>query len=139
MMVLWAGIIAVAISFIFSVLATPVSKRFAHRLGMLDVPDRRKTHGRAVPLLGGSAIFAAILAPSLLAMAVARVWAAMGIPPWLPRQIAEHIPGLAAKTPMALGILAGAFVLHVVGLIDDRRKLGAALKLIAQLAVATAV
>ncbi len=138
-MIVWVAVGAVALSFGISLLATPLSRRVAHRFGMMDVPARHKAHGRAVPLLGGSAIFAAILGPSLLAISLARIWAAQGVPDWLPDSIARHVGGASAKAGTGLGILAGAFVLHVVGIIDDRKALGAWLKLSAQLVVCSAV
>jgi len=131
-------IAAIALTFLISALATSLSKGLAHRLGMLDVPGRHKAHARPIPMLGGSAIFLTILGVSLLATSLARYFAARGIPEWMPDELAVHIPGAAARAPMALGILAGAFVLHVVGLIDDRRNLPAWVKLIAELIIAAA-
>jgi UDP-GlcNAc:undecaprenyl-phosphate GlcNAc-1-phosphate transferase len=138
-MILWCGIGTVLLAFGISALATPVTQRLAERMGMLDVPERHKAHARAVPLLGGCAVFAAILLPSVLALALARVWSAYGTPSWLPEQLAIHIDGASAKAYQALGILGGAMVLHIIGLIDDRRNLGAWLKLISELVVCAAV
>lgn len=138
-MLCWAIVIAIVTSFVLSFLATPVTRRIAHRFGMLDTPGRHKAHAGPVPLLGGCGIFMAILMPSLLGIAVARVWAAHGVPDWVPQDIAIHIPGLASRASMALGILGGAFVLHLVGIIDDRKNLGPILKLIAQVGVAVTV
>ena len=83
-MIIWAAMGAIAISFGISVLATPLSRSVACRLGMLDVPGHHKAHAMPVPLLGGSAIFAAILGPALLVLALARIWAAdfRGAPAW---------------------------------------------------------
>jgi UDP-GlcNAc:undecaprenyl-phosphate GlcNAc-1-phosphate transferase len=131
-MIVWAAIGAIALSFMISALATPLAKSVAHRVGMLDVPGGHKAHARPMPLLGGSAIFAAILGPSLLALALARFWAVHGQPWWLPDALKVHIPGAAAKAPLALGILAAAAFLHIVGLIDDAKHLGAWGKLAAQ-------
>ena len=138
-MMFWAGLGAVVLAFGISALATPVTRRLACRFGALDIPARHKTHARPVPLLGGCAIFIAVLAPSVLALALASIWSVKGTPPWLPHSLAIHVDGAAAKAPMALGILAGALVLHVVGLIDDLKNLGPWLKLAAQIAVAVAV
>ncbi|MCJ7543774.1 MAG: undecaprenyl/decaprenyl-phosphate alpha-N-acetylglucosaminyl 1-phosphate transferase [Phycisphaerae bacterium] len=138
-MMLYVILVSVAVAFVLSALATPVTQRLAVRWGMLDTPGRHKAHAGPVPLLGGCAIFFAILLPSLLALAVASVWARTGGPAWLPKEFAEHISGAAAKAPQALGILAGALVLHVVGLIDDRRNLSPWLKLLAQVLVAVGV
>lgn len=141
-MMLWAALGAAGLSLFISAMATPLSKRLAVRLNILDLPSRHKAHARPTPVLGGSAVFCAILGPSLLALALARVWAASGIPPWLAEQfpaLAVHVAGAAAKAPMALGILVCAAGLHVVGLVDDRRQLGAWVKLAAQVGAALVV
>jgi UDP-GlcNAc:undecaprenyl-phosphate GlcNAc-1-phosphate transferase len=137
-MIVLAGAAAVLLSFVICLLAVPVTTRLAHRFGMVDLPGRHKTHRRPTPLLGGCAIFAAILLPSMLAISLAAVWAETGAPSWLGRELAVHLPGAASKAPQAVGIFACAFVLHVVGLIDDRKNLGPWLKLLAQAGVCTA-
>jgi len=130
-----AGLVSMALAW----LAVPVTTRIAHRFGMIDLPDRHKAHARPTPLLGGCAIFAAILMPTLLALATARIWAhdLSGIPAWVPAEVRLHIPGAASRAPQALGILACAFVLHVIGIIDDRKNLGPWLKLAGQFVVST--
>ena len=141
-MVVWAALGAMALALAISALATPLMRKLAGWFNMADVPSRHKTRAAAVPLLGGCAIFIAILAPALGMLAVARVWAHGGIkniPWWVPDRLAEHVGGAAARAPMALGILAGATALHVLGLIDDRRHLGAWIKLAAQTVVAAGV
>ncbi len=138
-MIIWAAVGTIALAVAISALATPVSQRLARQWGIMDPPGLRKTHATPVPLLGGSAIFVAILIPSLLALSLARIWTASGVPDWIPDAIKPHISGAALKAPKALGILAGAFVLHVVGLIDDRRALGPWVKLAAQVMVAGGV
>ena len=138
-MIIWAGLAAIGLSFFLAAMATPLSRRVALRFGMLDMPQRHKAHAEPVPLLGGCAIFAAVAGPCLLALALARFWSVVGIPAWLPEQFAPYVRGIAERTPAALGILAAAAVLHVVGIIDDRKNLGAWLKLAAQAVVCTAV
>jgi len=131
-----AGVLAILAAFAISAMATSLSKKVARRLGMLDIPGRHKAHSQPIPMLGGSAVFITILGVSLLAMALVRYWAVRGVPGWLPAELAVHVPGAAAKATVAMGILAGALVLHVVGLIDDKKDLGPWLKLIVELAVA---
>jgi len=50
-----------------------------------------------------------------------------------------YLGGIREKAPLAVTILMAAFLLHVMGLIDDRKALGPYLKLIVQLAAAAAV
>ena len=130
-----AGLVSMALAW----LAVPVTTRLAQSFGMIDLPDRHKAHARPTPLLGGCAIFAAILLPTMLAMATARIWAhdPGGIPAWVPAEVKLHIPGAAARAPQALGILACALVLHVIGIIDDRKNLGPWLKLAGQFLAST--
>ncbi len=128
-----AGLVSMALAW----LAVPVTTRIAHRFAMIDLPARHKAHARPTPLLGGCAIFAAILMTTMLAMATVRIWAhdLGGVPAWVPAAVKLHIPGAAARAPQALGILACALVLHIIGIIDDRKNLGPWLKLAGQFLV----
>ena len=137
-MTVMAAIIAGLVSLAIAFLAVPVTTRLAHMFGMIDLPARHKGHARPTPLLGGCAIFAAILLPTMLAMSMSRIWAHNGVPKWVPVELAVHVAGAAERAPQALGILACAFVLHVIGIVDDRRNLGPLFKLIGQLVVCTA-
>ena len=119
-------------------LAVPLTTRLARRFGMMDEPGRHKVHARATPLLGGCAIFAGVLLPSLLGLSLATVWAAEGAPSWLPGAVAVHLGGAAERAPQAIGILACAMLLHVVGVVDDRKQLGPWLKLVAQFVACSA-
>ena len=134
-----AAAAAVGLAFVLSLAGTVLMRKLALSLGFIDQPGRDRLHRKATPLLGGVAIIAAVLLPSLLALLLARVWATVGAPNWLPETLAVHIGGVVEKTPLALIILGGCVVLHVVGLIDDRKHLGPWLKLIAQVLVACAV
>jgi len=138
-MIVWAGLGAAATAMVISFVAGFLTRRLAHRTGMLDRPGAHKAHGRVVPLLGGSAIFAGIALPILAATALVGLWASSGAPAWLPQTVAVHIAGAARRIPMALGILGGAAVLHVMGLVDDRKGLGPWGKLAVQIIVAASV
>ncbi len=94
------------VGFAASLGLTPVSRRIAMRLGVVDKPNQRKIHDDHKPLMGGLAIYGA-LALSLLLFS----------PP-------QHLLELGA-------ILAGALVLALVGLADDRYNLGIRIRLIA--------
>ena len=133
-----AALLAAAVALMLSAVLTPLSCAVARRVGMLDRPRGRKDHAVATPVLGGSAIFLAVALPAAAVLIAAQLF--RDVPPtWLAAEIAIHLPGVAARTPMAVTILLGALVLHVIGVVDDRRHLPAAAKLAAQVVVAAAV
>jgi UDP-GlcNAc:undecaprenyl-phosphate/decaprenyl-phosphate GlcNAc-1-phosphate transferase len=138
-MMIWAALAAFATACFLSALAVPMTRRLAVKFNMLDVPGRHKAHARPVPLLGGCAIFAAVALPLLLGLGLVRIWASTeaGPPHWLRPVVAIHVPGAAAMAPGALIILAGAGLLHVLGLLDDRMNLSPWIKLLAEIALGT--
>jgi len=133
------GAAAAGVSFLLSLLGTEAAKARAAAWGFVDRPGRDRHHRRAVPLGGGSAMFLAVLLPAALAMALAAVWSARGAPSWVPAAVAELAREGAPHSTRALMVLAGAALLHVVGLVDDRRRLGPWAKLVAQAVVASAL
>jgi UDP-GlcNAc:undecaprenyl-phosphate GlcNAc-1-phosphate transferase len=90
---LWAFLVAAAIAF----LVTPLTARFARRLGVVHFPRDRDLHDRPVPLLGGLAIFVAAAVSALI-----------------------FLPG----NQETRGIVAGAAAITLVGAIDDARPNG---------------
>lgn len=94
------------VGFAASLGLTPVSRRIAMRLGVVDKPNHRKIHNDHKPLMGGLAIYAAFTLSLLLFS-----------PP-------QHFRELGA-------ILAGASLLALVGLADDRYNLGIRIRLVA--------
>ena len=130
------GLVSFAVSFAVSA----AMKRVAPRLGFVDKPGHRKIHKAPTPLGGGVAIFLAFVLPLL--GVVAAVWVVDPAVPRLglsPQAWAAYVGGARQQTPMALALVAGAAVLHAMGLVDDRRALGPYLKLFVQLAVTIAV
>src|ERR1700722_1635503 len=114
---LWAA------SFVISWIATWIVKRLAVRVGFVDKPGGRKIHANPKPLGGGIAIFIAIAVPMLGALAYihfADPPADTGGIPWR-----AYWSGLRQQTPIALAILGATLGLHILGLFDDRRALGA--------------
>src|SRR5689334_2284458 len=87
---------------------TPVSRRIAMRLGVVDKPNQRKIHHDHKPMMGGLAIYGALVLSLLLFS-----------PPQYLREFGA--------------ILAGAFFLGVVGLLDDRYNLGIRIRLVAMI------
>jgi UDP-GlcNAc:undecaprenyl-phosphate GlcNAc-1-phosphate transferase len=107
------------------------------RWGQMDQPgaDVHKHHALAVPSTGGIGIFWAVMLPVIAATAAVHL---------LPESIysgpltavAPHLAGLRAQTPIAVGVILAAVVFHVMGVIDDRRRLSPYLKLAVQVIVA---
>ena len=109
--------------------AAHLVRRHGPRWGLVDHPGHRKVHAAAMPTSGGLAIWLGIVAP--LALGQLLLWllvtvrdggtVASSLP--LPQFIAAHLPGLVEQSHRLWTLLAGATVLLVVGVIDDRRGL----------------
>lgn len=104
--VLGAVLAAAIISFIL----TPLVKKLAVRLGFVDIPkDERRMHSKPIPTIGGLAIFGAFLIVTL---------------------------AMAEISPQIIGILGGALVIVILGLVDDKYDLNAKLKFLIQILAA---
>ncbi|MFQ5589598.1 MAG: glycosyltransferase family 4 protein [Phycisphaerae bacterium] len=122
--------------FTIAVLLTHLIRAQARRTGFVDHPTGHKGHGSPIALGGGIALLLAIAGPILCATAGAWMLNDGSPRQWLPLLVRTHLEGIAAKFPSVLAIIAGAVVLHLVGLADDRRALGPWVKLAVQIAVA---
>ena len=122
-----------------ALLTTGVVRAWARRRDFVDRPGGHKQHVTPVVLGGGTAIMIAVCLPLLGGVFAAALCVRVGPPQWLPELVTTHLEGIVARTPRLLVILGGALVLHVVGLIDDARPLGAGPKLSLQFLVALAV
>ena len=99
-----------SVSFAGALAMTPLARRLALKTGFIDQPNQRKVHGVAIPLMGGVAICGAVLGALFLC--------------------GHHY------VQELFGILSAAFLLFVVGLIDDRRHLPCSVRLAVQTTVA---
>ena len=110
--VLWI-VLAVVVAAVLSFAATPLVKKLAVRVGAIDVPkDERRMHKVPIPRLGGLAIFIAFVVSVLLFAKI-------------DRQI--------------MGILLGALIIVVLGVLDDIYALKALPKFIVQILAAVVV
>ena len=127
-------------AFLVSVILTPLLAKLFSRIGFADQPREDRFAQRSVPKGGGIAIFWAVTIPILVGLFLVRYCHTHAyLPAWLPQGLEDHFAGILAKTSGALAVLAGAAILHVLGLIDDRVGLPPLLKLIVQFAVAIAL
>jgi UDP-GlcNAc:undecaprenyl-phosphate GlcNAc-1-phosphate transferase len=100
----WAHILC--LSFSLSFCMNPVFAWVAKRLNILDIPDARKLHEEATPLLGGAAVFIGF-------------------------SVALLTNGIFSKP--VLIILIASLILFGIGILDDFKEISAGLKLLAQL------
>jgi UDP-GlcNAc:undecaprenyl-phosphate GlcNAc-1-phosphate transferase len=110
----------------------------AARIGQMDEPGERKIHDRPIPATGGVAIFWALAGPMIAGLAA--VWV-LPVDTWAGplAGVAEHVDRIRDQTALAMGLIAALAVLHVTGLIDDRRNLGPYSKLVVQMVLAAAL
>ncbi len=103
----------VLITFLSSVILTPIVKKMAFHVGAIDRPDyKRKVHNHNIPRMGGLAVFFSFLIGYML---------------------------FAPKTTQMLAVLIGGFVIVLVGILDDINPLGVKYKLIWQIVAALIV
>ena len=105
--------LALLVSAVLAFLITPLVKRLAERVGAMDVPtDGRRMHHRPIPRMGGLAIFIAVLVSVLIFAKIDRE---------------------------VRGILLGAIIIVILGVLDDIMTLHAGLKFIVQILAAILV
>lgn len=106
-------IIAFAISLATTLLATPIMMKLAFKFNIVDKPNEdRKVHKKIMPYLGGVAIAIGFFAGFLY------------LHPFMPNNLA---------------FLAGALILVVTGVIDDKKGMPAKYKFLLQIAAAVIV
>ncbi|MDD4688934.1 MAG: MraY family glycosyltransferase [Eubacteriales bacterium] len=102
-----------AIAFLMSFASTPIASILAHKVGAIDVPkDNRRMHKQPIPRMGGVAIFYAYMIAVLC---------------------------LCDINLKLRGILIGATLIEIVGILDDIYDLKPLIKLVAQIAAALIV
>ena len=102
------------LAFILSLLLSFATYKLAVKKKWLDYADRRrKLHAKPTPNLGGMAMFFSFLIVTILFLCF------------------NHVTGSYLK--YIVGLIFGAFVMFVVGVIDDRKKIGPAVKFSAQI------
>ncbi len=125
-------------SFVVSVILTAVVRKFSLRAGFAAHPSADRYHDRVVPLGGGIAIFITLVGFILSAVVLVRFFLAPGQLDWLGESISIYTAGFIEKTNQLIIVLICITVLFLLGLWDDRRRLGPGFKLLVQFAVAIA-
>lgn len=132
------AIILLLASLLCSVILTAVLRRIAIAVGFVARPGAERYHRSVVPLGGGIAIFATIVAFLLAGIAIVKFVIAPGRAGFLGESVTVHAAGFIEKTPQLLSVIGCLTALFLLGLIDDLRRLGPFSKLAVQLAVAFA-
>lgn len=101
-----------ASALVLAIGSTPMVRRLAIRLGIIDRPNARKIHVDPVPLMGGMAIYGAFLTALL-------------------------VFGNRFRLNELISILVGASLMSFLGLWDDRNGVSPLLKLLGQFAAAS--
>jgi len=109
-----AGLLAFSIALLASVALTVPVRALALRVGMVDLPGPRKVHLQPIPLLGGLAMYGAVVIAALFSTS-----------------------GPARN--QVFGILAGATLVALVGILDDRGWLHHQIKLFVAMPVAAGI
>lgn len=109
-----AGLLAFAIALCASLMLTVPVRAFALRVGMVDLPGPRKVHLQPIPLLGGLAIYGAVMLAILFAFD-------------------------GAARAQSVGIVTGATLVAAVGILDDRGWLHHQIKLFVAMPVAAGI
>ena len=117
-------LVAFSVALIIAFFSTPIARRIAFRTGAVNVPrDNRRMHKKPMPLFGGLAIIAGFV--------IAMVYG------FASRDLSEFLFFLSR--PKSLGIIFGALIIVVLGIVDDIRPLKAGVKFVVQLLAASVV
>ena len=117
---------------LFSALYTPLCKKLAWKLNILDVPkcEQHKLHAKATPLLGGLSMFLSFLSVIILT-ALGR-----GIQLRYFPGLTEGLKGVSLALPQFCVLVACAAAAVLLGLYDDKHSMKAWEKLIGQILIA---
>jgi len=110
---------------LLALIATPLTVRIARSRSVLDHPGVRRVHSRAVPRLGGAALFVSVVIPVTVLYLLDTEFS---------RGLADPVANVRRIHMLAL--LATCSVVFAAGLIDDLASIGAGAKLLAQVAAA---
>jgi len=105
--------------------------RASRRLGAFDsppLPGQIKAAHRKVPNTGGIGIFVGVALPMLAGLLAVPI--APSLADTLPEALVPHLPGMHERLGMGAALLGSLILLHVMGLVDDRRPLGPFVKLV---------
>ena len=129
------GIILLFCSFTASAVLTWLVKNLTTRAGFVARPTEDRYHRSTIALGGGIAIVATILSFLIAGILIVKFIVEPGRLS-LDSSVTVHAAGFISKTNQLIIVLCCIFALFVLGLWDDKKRLGPYFKLIVQFAVA---
>jgi UDP-GlcNAc:undecaprenyl-phosphate GlcNAc-1-phosphate transferase len=120
-------------------LLTACVRRWAVRTDFVARPREDRYHRSIIALGGGIAIFWTIALFVLAGAAMVRFVIAPGHLSFIDASLAQHTAGFLLKTNGLLVVIVSALILHLLGLWDDKKRLGPFVKLAIQFAAAAIV
>jgi UDP-GlcNAc:undecaprenyl-phosphate GlcNAc-1-phosphate transferase len=106
-----------------AVLITPFVIRLSRRFNIVDPPDIRKVHSKAIPRVGGVALFVSMMGLVIPAL-------------FLPNVIGDSFRSIQSKI---ITLLSAAGFIFFIGLLDDIKGLRVRVKLLSQIIAAVVV
>lgn len=98
-------------SFVLVYALTPFIRMFAYKINFVDQPNARKVHKKATPLLGGAAVFIGFFLMVIFASVI------------------NYYVKLDRNL---IGFLAGAMIIFIIGIVDDRYGMSPKIKMLGQ-------
>jgi UDP-GlcNAc:undecaprenyl-phosphate/decaprenyl-phosphate GlcNAc-1-phosphate transferase len=127
-----------------ALLATWAARAVGHRLHALDgagIEGQVKAPVRRVPNTGGVGIMAGLAIPLVGLLVLISLLGSEGssIDTFIPADARAYLSGFQSKARDAWIFLGGLLLLHILGVVDDRKPLGPWLKLVVMASVSLAV
>jgi UDP-GlcNAc:undecaprenyl-phosphate GlcNAc-1-phosphate transferase len=120
-------------AFVCALIAVPFARRLGLRFGLVDRPGGRKIHDRPIARCGGLGIFAAFALCLLVDLYALRLDFVRQL---VPSALAPYLPNVGYVTNKLSALFAGATLMMITGLADDRFDLRPGLKLLLQILAA---
>ncbi len=123
------ALVAFGAAAVVSAVLTPIARRVARMVDLMAEVRPDRAHAEPRPYGGGVAV------ADTLTLVVGGAWLlglyapADWLPGWLPPEVRAH---LQARTPVLVRLAFGAVVFFIIGLLDDRYRLGALPKFLLQ-------
>lgn len=123
-------------SLFFTIILTPVLKKIAISIGLVDIPSQQKhkNHSKVIPLMGGFAMCSGWLITILIGSLAPLILKTDTL-----HYIAGDISGIFITQKRILVIALGALLITLLGFVDDKKAMSAKVKFLGQFLIAVFV